>query len=57
MSKTAPSSHIAQRTHVEPTWAKNFAKILRRLDRAWAAAPRALTTLRLFRPLIKYYNG
>ena len=50
MSKTAPSSNIAQRTHSEPTWAKNFAKILRRLDRAWAAAPRARTTLRLSDP-------
>ena len=50
MSKTAPSSNIAQRTHSEPTWAKNFAKILRRLDRAWAAAPRSRTTLRLSDP-------
>ena len=34
MSRTAPISHIAQRTYAEPTWAKIFAKILRRLDRA-----------------------
>ena len=52
MSKTAPSSNIAQRTHSEPTWAKNFAKILRRLDRAWAAAPPCSNHLETLRPLI-----
>ena len=45
-----PQPVTSQRTHAEPTWAEKFAKILRRLDRAWAAALRALTTLRLSYP-------
>ena len=52
MPKTSPSSHIAQRTHAEPTWAKHFVKILRRLDRAWAVAPPCSNHRETLRPLI-----
>ena len=54
MSKTNRSD---PRTRAEPTWAKHFAKILRRLDRAWAAALRALTTLRLSDPYLSIIMG